>query len=55
MDKRRLTTMRISEINSNWLELERLDRKLRTKDDALTIVREAMKKVRGNKDYVFHL
>lgn len=47
--------MRISDLNNNWLEVERLQRGLKTKDDALSIVREAMRKVRGNKDYVFHL
>ena len=52
--KRKWTTMRITEINKNWLELERMVNKQPTLDDALTKIRK--KFMDGDKkDYVFHL
>ena len=53
MPKRDWTTMRITIINKNWLELERMIHKHPTLDDALTSIR---KKYRSDKkDLVFHL
>jgi len=51
----RWTTMRISDVNKNWLELERLMRKGITLDEALTELRKEFLKGNNRKDYVFHL
>lgn len=53
--KRRFTTMRISDINKNWLELERLTRKEMTLDEALSQLRKEFMKGNKKGDYVFHL
>jgi len=52
--KRNWTTMRITEINKNWLELERMIHKQPTLDDALTRIRRSFSDGK-KKDYVFHL
>ena len=46
--------MRITVLNKNWLELERMIHKQPTLDDALTRVRKTFKNGK-KKDYVFHL
>jgi len=55
MKKIRYTTIRISGINKNWLELERMLRKKETLDDAISEIREYFIKRNKKKDYVFHL
>jgi len=47
--------MRISAINKNWLELERLTRKQMTLDAALSQLRKEYMKGNRKRDYVFHL
>ena len=55
MSKTRYTTIRVSDINKNWLELERLTRKSMTLDETLSSLRSEFMKGNKRKDYVFHL
>jgi len=52
---RNWTTMRITELNKNWLELERMLNKQPTLDDALTKIRKDQMSNSKKKDYIFHL
>ena len=55
MSKQRFTTIRISDINKNWFDLERLSRNNQTIDDAISELRTEFMKGNKKKDYVFHL
>jgi len=54
MSKNKWTTMRITQLNKNFLELERMVNNQATLDDALSRVREKYQGGR-KKDYVFRL
>ena len=53
--KRDFTTIRISGVNKNWFDLERLTRKKQTIDEAITELREEFMKGNKKNDYVFRL
>ena len=55
MSRPKFTTIRVSDINKNWFDLERLSRKKMTIDDAITELRDEFMKGKKKNDYVFHL
>ena len=55
MSKKTFITVRVSDLNKNWLELERMMRKEKTLDEALTAIRKDFMLGRKKNDYVFRL